>query len=213
MKTTSLKKIVVWKVVGIIVIGILVGVIYFLGNQVQGVRRGLLVKQISLEGSLKAAVFQASLQEQLVEHKVEINRIEQMMPVQDEIGSIIGSFEVEAKKSGVIVTVPKVEEMIVVDKNGEKVVQVGSTRIVRMQIHAQGEPVALITFMHAIEHMPLLLGTVSFVLISDADSVRGGLGISVPGSRPPGAEVEKTEPRRASLRLEVELTTRVEGST
>ena len=169
MKTASLKTIVVWRVVGVVVIVILIGAVYLLGNQVQNVRRGLLVKQMSLEGSLKAAVYQASLQEQLVEHKAEIALIEQMMPIQDEIGSIIGSFEAEAKKSGVIVTVPTVQEEVVFDKNGDKAEQVGSTRVVRMQIYAQGEPVALIDFMHTIEHLPFLLGTVSFVFLSDSD--------------------------------------------
>jgi|GEM_PF-3100439 hypothetical protein len=208
MKKTSLKKMIIWGVVGLAAVILLVGIILLLGNQVQDVRRSLLGKQLSLEGSLKAAVFQASLQDQLIQHRPDIIRIEGMMPTQDEIGAIIGSFEVEGKKFGVTVAVPEVHEEVAYDKKGDPVEQVGPVRTVRMNIQAQGNPVALIGFMHAIENSPFLLGTISFMFDSDSASVSGGSVTSIPQSKPPGAESapKQIEPRRASLKMEVRLT-------
>ena len=207
MTKISLKKILVGRIVGIVAVAVLIGAIFVLADRVQEVRRSLLMKQSLLEGSLKTAVYQASLQDQLIEYEADITRVEGMMPIQDEIGMIISYIEAEAKKNNITVKVPIVGEEFVYDKNGDKIEPMGSARAVRMQIQARGDPIALINFMHSIEHAPFLLGTVSFVF--DSDSAVGGLAVNVPGSRPPGAESEKPEMQRAVLRMEVRLTTRV----
>jgi Tfp pilus assembly protein PilO len=208
MKNIPLKRIVVWRVVGLVLVVVLLGSIFLLGDQVQGVRRGLLSKQLSLEDSLKTAVYQASLQDQLVEYESDVARVESMMPTQDEIGSVISSVEAEAKKFSVTVKVPKVQEELTYDENGDKVEQTGPIRSVRIQIQGQGDPIALINFMHTVEHLPYLLGTVSFVFDSDSSSAAGGPTVVGPGSGPPGAESLEAEPRRASLRMEIVLTIR-----
>lgn len=213
MKKVSLKRIVVFRIVGAAIVIVLTVSIFLLGNQVQNIRRGLLTKQLSLEGSLKAAVYQASLQDQLKEHEIDIVRIKHMMPVEDEIGSIISSFEAEAKKVGVTIKVPKVEKEITTDKNGNQLEQTGSTQAILMQISAQGKPTALIEFMHAIEYLPYLLGTASFLFDSDSSSAASGSVIAAPGSRPPGAEEEPIIERRATLKMKVRLTVRIEEGT
>lgn len=209
MKATLIKRIVLWVFVGIVIVAFLVSAIFLLGGQIQEVRRSIEMQELSLEGSLREAVYEAALEDQLVSNEAEIKRIEEIMPAQDKVGLIIGVIESVAKKYGVTVLVPIVNEEIVTDKSGNRGEQTGLVRSVIMEIQVQGKPVSLIEFMHTVEHLPYLLGTVSFVFDSDADAVSGGSVFLVPGSKPVGAEITKIEERRASLKMEIRLTTRV----
>jgi len=206
MKKGSLKTIILWRVVGVIVVALLVASVFLVGGRVQDIRRDLLAVQLSLDRSLGESVYEAWLQDQLELHKQDITRIERVMPAKEEIGQVVGIIEEEANKRGITVRIPVIKEERVVDESGDEVERTSPVKTVRMQIQGQGEGPALIDFMHEIEHLPYLLGTVLFSFDADAERVTGS-AMLVPGvGLPPGQEPEEIR-TTSSLDMEIALTT------
>lgn len=166
--------------------------------------------QQTLEKSLPSAVYQVSLKEHLNTHQEKVDKIEQIIPPKNKIGSIINSFKEEATKRNIDVKVPTVEEKMI-KKNGSKPKkQEGPIRTISLKVNSSGEPISLVNYMHSMEHMPWLLRVTDFSLNTDSKTTQtNSLGYA-PANNPPGSAEKKETKQIGNLTMEIKLIMSVE---
>lgn len=211
MKSLRLKKLIITRLIGLIVVVSLVGLVIVAGRFVQGIRIQLAERQLVLEESLNNAVHRAAVADKLVQYEPEIKRVTDTVPWRDEIGQVIEMVELEAKKWGVAVLVPKINEEPKFDESGVPVPQTGPTRLIRLKVEATGNPLALMNFLHSLENLPYLINPLSFVLDNEDESVNtvgpAALAPALSGSK---EEREQKTVQQSSLKADFLLTVRVE---
>lgn len=213
MKSLRLKRLIITRMVGLVIVLCLTGAVVAAGQLVQGIRNRLIEKQIKLEESLDSAVHRAVVADALVQYNQEIISVSAMVPRQDEVGQVVEAIDNEARRFDVTVLVLKIHEEPEYDENGVVVQQTGLTRLIRMKIEGTGEPLALINFMHGMENLPFLLNPVSLSLDSEA----GGARAAEPVARAPIMErsteqIAKPPAASALLKMDLLLTAMAEAS-
>lgn len=210
MQSLRLKKLIVTKVIGLVAVAVLTGALIRVGQMVLAIRDQTIAKQLKLEASLDSAVHQAALVERLVKHEKEIKRIRTMVPGRDEISQVVELIEREAKSEGVAVLVPRIGEEPVYDENGVVIERTGPASVVRLKIEGVGDPLALLNFMHAVEHLPYLLRPVSFTLEKSAGAAAVGRANVAPVGPGPSGQPEPMKTLAAVLKVDLLLTTWVQ---
>ena len=140
----------------LIVVGIGVGlyvahvqVVELKNKQAEDVARLERVPQLELEIANQQADFD--------KRAFDITRIQDLLIGRNDIPSVVASIEQEGASQGVSVTVPEITEIQQVDAKGKVLPPSGPTQDIGIKVSAQGDPDAIITFVHLIEHLPHLL--------------------------------------------------------
>lgn len=168
---------------------------------VRAERDKLLREQVRQEDMPKALLQTSALQRELRERAHDIERILQLVVDPQDIATFIGSLEESARRAGIVVEVPAIEEVAEREGGQEAASTDNPLRSIRIKIVGRGKPLALLKFMHELEYGPYL------VVLADWEiSTRTPAGSLVVGSaRLVGDEGDEKAPPTAAGQLDAEL--------
>lgn len=132
---------------------------------------------------------QVAARAELDKRAFDIERVSGFLVTKDQIGTVVSEIEAAATAAGVEVSVPAVEEKEVLDEAGNIVPPSGPLFEVRLKVVATGRPAALLTFLHAMEHIHRLVYFESFRLDGSDETSRNQArqarqAEEAPGERP-----------------------------
>lgn len=98
----------------------------------------------------------------------------------DDLVKVVSALEAAAEDNRVAITIPLVTEHKKVNAEGQPVEGSGPTLDARLQIIATGDPVRLLQFAYAAEHLPYLVALVSLQLETIAPDNQNSLAANAP---------------------------------
>ncbi len=153
-----------WRAVEIGLVVMLIGLIAVLSQQIQSVRRTVLIERLTLESSLKGAVRIGALRAEMAKRQHDIQRIMDMVPGQNNIGDVLSALEREANNQQVSMTVPSLIKVMGADKAGQEISAAGPLQDIKLKVKVEGPPNNVLQFFHAVENLPYLVGVTGFKL-------------------------------------------------
>ncbi len=124
--------------------------------------RDVIYAQAVAAGQLTKGAIGMATASDLVKYHQGIATVQDIVIARDDLVKVVTAIEGEAARASVAVTIPLVAEQKKVDENGVPIANSGSTFDVRLQISATGDPVKLLQFAQAVEHLPYLLTLSTF---------------------------------------------------
>lgn len=179
----------------------LVGGIVWLNLTIQSARRALDAREQQATQSLAGVSAQSKLRAELDTHQAAIQQIIRLAPHERAIGEVVAAIEREAAGQDVVLHVPLVEA---VDET-ETGQTPGILRDVHLQLIVSGEPAQVISFFHAVEHLPYLVRVGAWELTTKEEQPVPESAAFLPTTGPPAGRKEITQPSGAELTLEVFL--------
>lgn len=190
-------------VLGLLLVFLLAGGLLSLSRITQEARgqveRARLAQESSLEGALRAS----HLGKAFDSRREDISLLRSYVPDEAGISAVVSRFEKESVQRGVSLSIPTVEEARPAEDSEE---EQRLFRQIRLAMHVEGEPEAVLAFFHAVEHAPYLLRVEQWEFRVDAVATpASGLTGLAPEAGSAGGRQEKAPQTAARLTLEVIL--------
>lgn len=163
----------------------LMAFVWWLRGQILQTRGELAAAMVFQQRQLALKTQHAALENELSRRTHDIGRIAQMVPAPTDLNGVLSVLESEAQREGVTVAATARESA---DEVGAEA-GAGATefRLIPIAITATGGPAALVSYLHAVEHMPYLAGIESFSLQTGRANSAVPIGQQIPLLSPPGA--------------------------
>ena len=150
------RRIIARSVEALLLIAGVVGVVWGVGY-VSSLRSQACQTQQLIEQRPNDALYFAGLKNALRENENDLTELSTLVPDREELGDLIGSLEALGRRYNVTVLVPEVAEVVVLNEGGILVPPTGPFLDIRMETTAEGEPLDLLRWLYAVEHMPYLV--------------------------------------------------------
>lgn len=183
-----------------LLLGLAAGMVW-LDLTTQRARQALSVREQQAEQALSGVSETAVLQAEADSRRAVLQKIAHLVPPERSLGDVIAALEGEAKDLRVQLAVPLVEEADGEEAGGEA----GAVlRDVHLQLIVSGEPERLLSFFHAVEHLPYLLRVDAWHLTTTDEPARREAQ-ALPPAAGPGESESLTPSAPAELTLDVFL--------
>ena len=130
---------------------------------------------------------QGAISTELKKHTLAINQLKQQVPPRSAVGDIVARIENEASKNNVKAIVSDVKVEITYGKDNKPIAQTGPYQDVRLTVQSYGDPAALLSLLHVIEHLPYVLKVPDWSIATDYTVLPAALTVPVPL---PGVPIE-----------------------
>ncbi len=186
----------------VVLLGGLVGAIWYADTQVRALRERAAVAQRELQDVPRRTANSLTLKKELALLTEQMKTIYQGTPSTNQLPDVIANISALAASSGVSAQVPVVQE----SAGKEKEKAMDSFSDVRIHVAASGDPENLATFLYRIEHLPYVMRVVSWTI----DTTRQVAISSFTGVAPPAPGGEEAAPRGSSLEADIVIVTKNE---
>jgi hypothetical protein len=175
-----------WVAGEVVVLVVLIGLITWLSYAIQDKRRRIVSLQVQVDQQLAGAGETAALKTVLEERRAELGAVRAYIPPEDAIGELVAALEDEAKRRGLTLQIPVVEEATTEANENAAAGEAGSLKEVRFTIVVTGPPRPVLQFFHAVEHLPYLVHVGEWEFSAEEGSVVPGVQVAAPPDGPAG---------------------------
>lgn len=162
------------------------------------------LQQARVDAAPQAQSEYIQLQQSLERYHHDLQRVTALLTPAEAVGDLVGQLEREAAAHRITMRIPDIKEEVKLDDSGQPVVSTGPFQEVRVTMLAVGEPVNLLSFVHAVEHLPVVLRFAGWELtVSRTAAARAIVPTPVPPEITPTPEADD---RRAVLQATMIVT-------
>jgi len=166
---------------------------WFAWGRLQQLQQSVRAQQTAYQQAPEEKIRQVEIKAEFDKRQHDLERIKSLLIERESITEFIDTIEAQARQADVEVRIPDIKEDIKYDAERNPVPATGPVLDIRLSMQAQGHPLQLLQFLHAVEHLPYALTIASFDLKSLSSPTVSYFSAPVPEEPNPSPDAAPAE--------------------
>ncbi len=176
-----MKQYIVWIIKIAILVLLIIG-IWYLNRLVHEKQVLVFLAHQQLDQKSELSSQAVAIKQEIKKQTADLQQITSLTPPKDQLNMLIAQIGDEARRKGIDLTVPIVEEAVVLDEAGQKTTASGPIVNVKLKLVGVGSPAALVQFLHVIETQPYLIEVQDWHITSDTKIITPAGSLNAPSN-------------------------------
>jgi hypothetical protein len=174
-----MKQFISW-IIKIVALVVLTTGIWYVNGLVREKKVQVFLSEQQLDQKSELSNQALAIKQEIKKQTADLDQIASLTPPNDQLNVFIAQIGDEARRQGIDLTVPVVEEDVVINESGQRTEASGPIVNVKLKLVGTGSPAALVQFLHVMETEPYLIVIQGWHITSDTNIITTAGSLNAP---------------------------------